>query len=156
MSKFAYHGDEILARLDEFDVAMLSIVPSIVSGVGEVGVDPAAQRLLPTVHADDPERSAEFRRLSASLIDDGRRADLEVFEGSFARVAEGASLTAVEAESWIRVLESARLILGARLGVGESGWEERGSDERPDPRVIALYVIGLLQDSLLDALSEFL
>lgn len=156
MKKAAWSDDVIVVRLDEFDRIILSVVPSLITGVGEVGVDPAADRLVPAVHPEDSERSAEFRRLASDMIDDGRAVDLAVFEASLGRAAEEVSLSVVEAESWIRVLETARLVLGARLGVGDDGWEGEESLDREDPRAIALYLIGIFQESLVDALSASL
>ncbi|MCP3974621.1 MAG: DUF2017 family protein [bacterium] len=153
MRKFVWHDGVITARLDEFDLALLSAVPPLITGVGDVGVDPAASRLEPAVHREDAERSAEFLRLSSSLIDEGRAADLAVFEESLQRAADDDSLTAAEAESWIRVLSSARLILGARLGIADNDWEDGEAVDRHDPRALALYVLGMLQEDLVSALS---
>lgn len=153
MKKFVWSDGVIAARLDELDMAILSAVPPLVAGVGEVGVDPAASRLEPAVHREDAARSAEFVRLSAGLIDEGRAADLAVFQESLQRAVDVASLTVSEAESWIRVLSSARLILGARLGIADNDWDDRGTVDRHDPRALALYVLGMLQEDLVTALS---
>ena len=154
MSSFLWQDGEIIARLDDLDRAVLSAVPGLVASVGELGIDPAAGRLEAAVHRDDPELSAEFLRLAGDIIDEGRQADLAAFVAGYERASQGGSLTPGEAESWARALTTARLILGARLGIEEDGWEEDPTTDRFDPRIAALYVLGRLQESLMAALSK--
>ena len=156
MKRFAWRGEVIVARLDELEMAILLAVPALIAGVGEVGIDPAASRLEPAIHREDSERSAEFLRLAAGLIDEGRSADLALFAACLERAETEDWLTRQEAEAWIRVLTTARLILGARLGIADDGWEDDGDVERDDPRVIALYILGMLQEDLVDALTATL
>ena len=152
MRRFVWRDDRIQARLDELDHAVLGLVPSLLTGVGELGVDPAAARLQPAVYRDDPEKSAEFLRLSAGIIEEGRQADLELFVAGYEDIANGAGLTAEEAEAWSRTLTHARLIVGARLGIEEDGWEESDAADLEDPHVAVLLVLGRLQESLMSAL----
>ena len=154
MKRFIMSEGVVEARLNEIETVILSMVPALMAGVGAPDSDPAALRLEPTIHPDDAERSAEFRRLSSSLIVDGRATDLEVYNECLLRA--GSSMSAIEAESWIRVLTTARLILGARLGLVDDGWEDDGTVERDDPRALAMYILGMIQEDLVDALSEAL
>ncbi len=154
MSRFAWNEGVIETPFNEIERAILSMVPALIAGVGPPDVDPAALRLEPEIHPDDAGLSAEFRRLSSSLITDGRATDLEVFAECIERSDD--VLSAVEAENWIRVLTTARLILGARLGLLDDGWEDDGTVSRDDPRAVAMYVIGMVQEELVDALSEVL
>lgn len=153
MRRFVWRDDRIEARLDELDHAVLGLVPSLLTGVGELGVDPAAARLQPAVYRDDPEKSAEFLRLSSGLIEDGRKADLELFMAGYEDIAEGAGLTAEEAEAWSRIITHARLIVGARLGIEDDGWEESAAVEEGNPHVAVLLVLGRLQEGLMAALA---
>jgi hypothetical protein len=148
-----WRNDRIEARLDELDHAVLGLVPSLLAGVGELGVDPAAARLQPAVYRDDAEKSAEFLRLSSGIIEEGRRADLELFMAGYEDIAEGEGLTAEEAEAWSRTITHARLIVGARLGIEDDGWEQSGAVDRDSPHVAVLLVLGRLQESLMAALA---
>ncbi len=57
-----------------------------------------------------------------------------------------------EAQAWLTVVGEARLVLAARLGIEEDGWEELLPPERPE--VGALHFLGWLQSELVEALSE--
>ena len=153
MRRFVWSNDRIEARLDELDHAVLGLVPSLLTGVGELGVDPAAARLQPAVYRNDPEKSAEFLRLSSGIIDEGRQADLELFMAGYEDIAEGAGLTAEEAEAWSRTITHARLVVGARLGIEEDGWEDSAAVDQDNPHVAVLLVLGRLQESLMAALT---
>ncbi len=153
MKRFGRRDGQIVGSFDELDRVVLSAVPILIDGVGEVGVDPAAARLQPAVYRDDDARSAEFLRLSAGLIEDGRRADLASFSEALERSDDGVTLSDAEAESWMRVLTTARLVLGARLGIEEDGWERNPDVDVTDPRLVALFVLGRLQEDLVAALS---
>jgi hypothetical protein len=154
MKRFVWRDDRIEARLDELDHAVLGLVPSLLTGVGELGVDPAAARLQPAVYRDDPEKSAEFLRLSSGIVEEGRQADLELFKAGYEDIADGAGLTPAEAEAWSRTITHARLVVGARLGIEDDGWEESAAVDQDDPHVAVLLVLGRLQESLMAALSS--
>jgi hypothetical protein len=148
-----WRNDRIEARLDELDHAVLGLVPSLLAGVGELGVDPAAARLQAAVYRDDAEKSAEFLRLSSGIIEEGRRADLELFMAGYEDIAEGEGLNAEEAEAWSRTITHARLIVGARLGIEDDGWEQSDAVDQDSPHVAVLLVLGRLQESLMAALA---
>lgn len=154
MRFFDRRGGMIRPRLSEFHLALLGLVPKLLATVGEPGRDPAGERLRPEVFPDDPERSAEFRRLSSDMIEEGRATDNEVFAAGLERAAAGEPLTLAEAESWMRALAHARVILGARLGIEEDGWEAGTFGD--DSRVAVLHFLGLLQEDLITALTATL
>ncbi len=151
MRLFSRRGGAIHARLSEFHLAVLGLVPRLLATVGEVGVDPAADRLTPEVYPDDPERSEEFRHLAAEMIDRGRDADQAAFAAGLEKVAGGAPLTSDEAASWMRAIGHARVILGARLGITADGWET--TTDTDDSRIAVLHFLGHLQDDLVAVLT---
>lgn len=155
MRRFEWVDDGSLeVRLDIADKAVLAMVPKLVGDVGELGEDPAAARLRPAVHRDDAKRSNEFNELAETLIDDARTADLDVVLKTLSRQTNPMTLSEGEALAWIRALTTARLILGARLGIEEDGWESNRSINPASPQVVALHLLGRLQDSLVAALSD--
>jgi len=153
VKRFVWRDGKIFGRFDELDLAVLGIVPGLIAGVGSVGEDPAAARLEPAVYRDDSERSAEFLRLAGEIVDDGRRADLEAFVAGCRRVIDGDGMTAGEAGSWARTLTTARLVVGARLGIEKDGWEQNLATDLEDPHVAVLFILGRLQEALMAAVS---
>lgn len=84
--------------------------------------DPVVRRLLPDAYLDDPEASADFRRLSGDTVRgpkvaaiDSVLADLDLL-----REQEGGVVVAPErAAAWLTALNDARLALGTLLALGE-------------------------------------
>ncbi len=108
------------------------------------------ERLFPPAY-DDSRRDAEYRRLMAEELMDGRREAFDVMEAT----AGQEKLTAPEAEAWLRALTDLRLVLGTRLGVRDDTFAE-GLD-LADPRAPELAVYGYLswlQEMLVEAVSE--
>ena len=132
---------------------MLRLLDELLTSVGETAGDPAATRLTPEVFPGDVDRSAEFRRLAEGLVDEARAADLAVVKGTLPDDSMNIDLSVAEAESWIRVITSARLVLGARLGIEEDGWEDDIDFDHPAPQVVALFVLADLQEDLVTAMQ---
>jgi hypothetical protein len=84
--------------------------------------DPVVRRLLPDAFLDDPEASAEFRRLSADTVR-GRKVgaiDTVLEDLDAMRRQEGAVVVDAErAAAWLTALNDARLALGTLLAVSE-------------------------------------
>lgn len=154
MRLFATRDGSIVPRLSDFEVAILRMVPRLIDSVGGWDDDPAAERLTPEVFADDPERSAEFRRLAGELIDAGRAEDAAALDDLIESAAAGIPLTEQQAGSWMRAINQARLILGARLGIEEDGWEETSSFAPDDPHVVLLHLLSRIQGDLIRAVSR--
>jgi Domain of unknown function (DUF2017) len=119
---------------------------------GEPGGDPSLRRLFPPAYEDEADERA-FRELAGDSLLDGRRAALELL----AETVDHKTLSAEEADAWVRALNDLRLVLGTRLDVQEDTF---ASDLRPDdPDAPALAVYGYLswvQEQLVEALSEIL
>ncbi len=146
------HG-MIHSRLREFEIELLRMVPRLIDTVGNHGGDPAADRLTPEVFSGDRERSAEYRRLAGDLIDQGRADDVAALEDLIDAVESGEPLSDEQASGWMRAINQARLILGARLGIENDGWEETGGLSPQEPAVLMLHLLGQIQTHLIEALA---
>ena len=111
--------------------------------------DPALRRLFPPAYEDEQQEEA-YRELTGDGLLGGRREALELM----AQTADRESLTAEEADAWLRALNDLRLVLGTRLDVREDTF---AGELRPtDPRTPAFAVYGYLswmQEELVEALS---
>jgi hypothetical protein len=94
------------------------------------------------VYLDDPDASQEWWRLMGPDLDASRRADRAVFQ----RVVSGdqTSLDDEEANSVLRVLNLARLALGARFGIDV----EEDHDRLPEDSRQVLDYLGWIQEEL--------
>lgn len=118
--------------------------------------DPALVRLLPDAYADDPERSAEFRRYTEPELRAQKRATIDVVLASLPPAGGRVVLTEAQADAWMFALNDLRLTLGTRLDVTEESYAEL---ESIDPstergRDLTLYAwLGVLQETLVGTLS---
>lgn len=156
MSRFIRLDGEISADLEDIEVGILRLVPPLLAGVGEPGVDRGADRLRYEVHADDPERSAEFRRLASDLVDGGRAADIAALVESIDAVADGAALSDDAAAGWVGAINQARVVLAARLGIDDDGWGEGPELAGGDPSRVMLLLLSFIQTDLVDVLEDAL
>ena len=120
---------------------MLRTVPGILDDGGDAG-----GRLDYTAHPDDPDADRRYRDLVAGSLEDLRRADRSVFDA----VVAGDEVAPETVEAFMRVIGEARLVLAARLGVEDDGWEYDAPD---DPEMAMLGWLGWLQDAAIAALS---
>lgn len=126
------------------------ILPML-AGLGSPGSDPAADRLRVPVYLDDPEANQEWWRLMGSDLDAARHADRAVLQ----RVLDeygNLTLDDGEANALLRVINEARLALGARLGVEV----ESDHDELPEDSRQVLDYLGWLLEELMVELSKSL
>jgi hypothetical protein len=113
--------------------------------------DPDLRRLFPPAYADDEEAEAEYRRLTAGELLDGRRAALR----TFAETLDADVLTADDLESWLRALNDLRLFLGTRLDVTEEDLAQPFDPRDPKAEERALYAyLSWLQEHVVEALSD--
>jgi len=129
----------------------LGDVLPMLAGIGARGVDPAADRLTVPVYLDDPEANEEWWRLMGQDLDAARRADRAVFSKMLAG-GESTALDTDEADAVLRVLNEARLALGARLGVDV----EADHDELPEESRQVLDYLGWIQEELTAELTRTL
>jgi len=130
VSHFRTTRDGIRVQLAPEERLFLGDVLPLLAGVGASGSDPAADRLNVPVYLDDPESNEEWWRLMGPDLDAARRADRAVL----ARVVAGdesMTITVEEADAVLRVLNEARLALGARFGIDvESDHDDLSEDSR--------------------------
>jgi hypothetical protein len=130
MSRFKTVERGIRVELTPEERMFLGDVLPLLAGVGATGEDPAADRLNVPVYLDDPDANAEWWRFMGEDLQAGRNADRAVFE----KVVSGHGNSVVsfdEGNALLRVLNEARLALGARLGIDvESDHNHLSEDSR--------------------------
>lgn len=117
--------------------------------------DPALARLFPNAYEESAD-AAEFRRFTENDLRTRKREDalavIRTLDGGGPKIA----LSGDEARQWLGTLNDLRLSLGARLEVTEDENSELNSLPDEDPRkplMIAFQWFGLLQETLVDALT---
>ena len=139
---FAAKPEGVGLTLGQPEVAVLRTVPMLL----DTGTD--AKRLDYTPYPDDPAAAERYRELVGDDLDHLRGADRRSFE----EVLSGEPVPAETLEAFMRVVGEARLVLAARLGIENDGWEaelERGDD----PELALLGWLGYLQDAAVEVLS---
>jgi len=129
----------------------LADVLPLLAGIGEVGVDPAATRLTVPVYLDDPESNEEWWRLMGLELAEARRSDRDVLR-KVVQADDSTVLSDEEANSFLRVINEARLTLGARLGLEV---EEDHDQLEEDGRRVLDY-LGWILEELTTELSRSL
>ena len=143
-------GGEIRLRLPEEEQdLLLMLCEELRDRVGEDRTHPDLRRLFPPAYAEDEDAEDAYRRLVGSQLDDGRTGALAMVESTVGQP----TLTNDEAESWLRVLNDLRLVLGTRLEVTEDmDWNLHPRD--PNATELAVYgYLSWLQEQLVEALS---
>lgn len=149
MIPFLPTPDGILVTLEPDDLDLLRQIPEFLMGLGGPDQDPAAARLRVPVYLDDPVASGEWWRLMGEELDQSRVADRSAFGLILEAASAGTVASIAEAEAFLRVLNEARLALGARLGVEvEADYEQLAEDDQA-----ALDYLAGMQELLLVALS---
>ena len=182
MIPFHRDGTDLVAELDDFEVALIaSLVSQVVELVGggtpdapsdpfarwarEMGAgprldrsDPVVARLFPDAYADETA-AAEHRRFSEEALRCARVADSDVVLAGLDATREGAEPLVVHAddvEAWLKTLNGVRLSLAVRLGIeseDDHAELERLSARDPRTQLVALYDwLGLVLESLIEAL----
>lgn len=139
---FERDGDFIMIRLSEPERLAIAGLPEVIEAA-----DGADGRFEYQAHPADPEAERRYHELVGDDLAAARAADRE----AFAAALGAESLENEQAEAFMRVVGEARIVLAARLGIEEDGWEETASIE--DPEVAMLHYLGYLQESLVEALG---
>ena len=130
MSHFRVTGEGIHVELSPEERVFLGDVLPLLAGIGAPGSDPAADRLTVPVYLDDQEANDEWWRLMGQDLTAARQADRAVFQRMVGD-AEPMLLDEEEANAVLRVINQARLALGARLGIDvESDHDDLSEDSR--------------------------
>jgi len=132
-------GERMLLRSLYDDLADLLVDPD----------DPAVRRLFPPAHAD-PESEEQYRLLVRDQLVSGRAEALDIVRATLSEK----TLSAEEADAWLRGLNDLRLVLGTRLDVTEETDFERELDTSKRGRELAIYAyLTWLQEQFVEALS---
>jgi hypothetical protein len=118
--------------------------------------DPVLARLLPDGYTGDPEAAAEFRRYTEGGLRSGKAAAARTVLATLPPNGGRIRLSEPDAQAWLRALNDVRLALGTRLDVTDDFDDQIAGITADDPRapVVAIYQwLGILQESLLEALS---
>ncbi|HET7855073.1 MAG TPA: DUF2017 family protein [Gaiellaceae bacterium] len=111
--------------------------------------DAAVRRLFPPAHADR-ENEEQYRSLVRDQLVAGRSQALTTVRETLGRE----TLTADEADAWLRALNDVRLVLGTRLDVTEETDFEGLDPTEPRGRDLAVYAyLSWLQEQLVESLE---
>lgn len=143
MSHFRSTPAGIAVDLSPQEKIFLGDVLPLLAGIGAPGSDPAADRLNVPVYLDDPDSNEEWWRLMGADLEAARRADRAVFHKTVSS-EDQVTLDEEEANAVLRVLNEARLALGARLGIDV----ESDHDELPEDSRQVMDYLGWIEEEL--------
>lgn len=156
---FARAKDGVAVTLDEPEAGLLRRVVAEIRLVVEAPERPDfAVRLFPPAYLDDEEAQAEYASLMTEDLAKEKLDALAVVEASLARgrTRRGrwtVRLSTAEAESWLGVLNDARLTLGTKLNVTEEDSMNAVDPADPEAQPRAVYHwLGWLEESLVELL----
>jgi hypothetical protein len=111
--------------------------------------DPAVRRLFPPAYSDD-ESDDQYRSLVRDQLVGGRAKSLATVRETLGEK----TLSAEQADEWLRALNDLRLVLGTRLGVTQDLDYESIDLDTPHGRDLAVYgYLTWLQEQLVEALQ---
>jgi hypothetical protein len=151
MSRFQTVVDGIQVELSPEERVFLGDVLPLLAGIGAPGADPAADRLNVPVYLNDPDANEEWWRLMGQDLNEARRTDRAVFHRMVSS-DEPITVDPEQADAILRVLNEARLALGARLGIDV---EADHDDLAEDSRQVMDY-LGWIQEELTTELMKAL
>jgi hypothetical protein len=142
-------GGGVRLRFREDEVLLLRELLAELEVLLEDPDDPGLRRLFPPAHSDR-ESEEQYRSLVRDQLVAGRSQALAAVRESLRRD----TLSAEEADAWLRALNDLRLVLGTRLDVSED-IDYEGLDMRePHDRDLAVYAyLSWLQEQLVEALG---
>jgi hypothetical protein len=143
MTHFKTVRGGIKVQFSSEERVFLGDVLPMLAGIGTSQSDPAAERLRVPVYLDDPEANDEWWRLMGEDLEAARRFDRTVFQRVVAADTP-VVLDEDDANAMLRVLNEARLTLGARLGIDVEADHDQISE---DGRQVMDY-LGWVQEEL--------
>jgi hypothetical protein len=147
--KVERHPDGLEVQMPDWMVAFLSDIPELLTTIGSVEGDPAAERLEIPVYLDDAEANEDWWRWMGGELDESKAADRSAFAEILPAAEQGVVISELEAFAMLRVLNETRLVIAARGGV-----EIEADYETLDEHTHAvLNTLALLQESLIEALE---
>jgi Domain of unknown function (DUF2017) len=136
-------------RLSDGERELLRTLPAELQALlGSEPDDPALRRLFPPAYDEDEEGEAEYRRLMADDLLEGRRRALRLVQETAGRDR----LTAEELDAWLRALNDLRLVLGTKLGMTEEMYDLEIDPAHPQAYELSVYgYLSWLQEQLVAA-----
>ncbi|NKB91552.1 MAG: DUF2017 family protein [Candidatus Nanopelagicales bacterium] len=125
---------------------------------GDVGIsdDPAVARLLPDAY-DDPEDARDFRRFTENDLRQAKMQHAMTVVEEIERSGEKVSVASTD--SWLGLLNDARIAVGTRIQISEDNHEELAGLPDDDPRAGLFHVydwLTFLQESLVRCMAPAL
>jgi hypothetical protein len=119
-------------------------------GSTQISEDPALARLFPDGYSDDEHASADFRRFTEQDLRAQKLAALDTVQSTLGGWTGKSSISAEQAQDWLKALNDLRLVLGTRLEIAD----EVETDFEADEPGIQLYnYLTYLQGTLIDSLT---
>jgi hypothetical protein len=120
------------------------------SGSTQISEDPALARLFPDGYSDDEHASADFRRFTEQDLRAQKLAALTSVRDSLSGWTGKSSITAQQAQDWLKAINDLRLVLGTRLEITD---EVETDFEADEPGIHLYNYLTYLQGTLIDALT---
>ena len=125
---------------------------------GDVGIsdDPAVARLLPDAY-DDPDDARDFRRFTENDLRQSKMQHALTVVEEIERSGEKVAVTSTD--SWLGLLNDARIAIGTRIQISEDNHEELAGLPDGDPRSGLFHVydwLTFLQESLVRCMDPAL
>ena len=125
---------------------------------GDVGIsdDPAVARLLPDAY-DDPDDARDFRRFTENDLRQSKMQHAMTVLEEIERSGEKVAVTSTD--SWLGLLNDARIAIGTRIQISEDNHEELAGLPDGDPRSGLFHVydwLTFLQESLVRCMDPAL
>ena len=120
------------------------------SGSTQISEDPALARLFPDGYSDDEHASADFRRFTEQDLRAQKVAALTSVRDSLSDWTGKSSITAQQAQDWLKAINDLRLVLGTRLEINEVSDRDHETDE---PGMQLYNYLTYLQGTLIDCLN---
>lgn len=125
---------------------------------GDVGIsdDPAVARLLPDAY-DDPDDARDFRRFTENDLRQSKMQHAMTVVEEIERSGEKVAVTSTD--SWLGLLNDARIAIGTRIQISEDNYEELAGLPDDDPRSGLFHVydwLTFLQESLVRCMDPAL
>jgi hypothetical protein len=119
-------------------------------GSTQISEDPALARLFPDGYSDDEHASADFRRFTEQDLRAQKLAALDTVQSTLSGWTGKSSISAEQAQDWLKALNDFRLVLGTRLEITD---EAETDFEADDPGIHLYNYLTYLQGTLIDALT---
>ena len=151
----------VLSQLFEQMAELLEVPDSEVSkdplaellsmgGSTQISEDPALARLFPDGYSDDEHASADFRRFTEQDLRGQKLAALATVRGTLSDWTGKSSISAQQAQDWLKAINDLRLVLGTRLEINEVSDRDHETDE---PGMQLYNYLTYLQGTLIDCLN---